>query len=119
MEIGVVVVVVLEDCHHLVVPDNRFLHSVDAAMFVDDDACSGADSEGISHFSGVCTPIAHVVEFFSQDFLDSFDCMACRFAISGTDGLDYVGNGHVLKSHWWRGNTVVDGVAHTVHYGQF
>ncbi len=59
----VVVIVVLEDCHHLVVPDNGFSHSVDAAITIDDDACSSADSEGISHFSGVCTPIAHVVEF--------------------------------------------------------
>ncbi len=77
------------------VPDNGFSHNFDAAIFVDDDACSGADSEGISHFSGVCTPIAHVIEFFGQDFLDSFDCRACRFAIVGTDGFDYVGNGHV------------------------
>jgi hypothetical protein len=77
MEIGVVVVVILEDCYHLVVSYNRLSHGFDAAIFVDDDACSGTDSEeGISHFSGVCTPIAHVVEFFSQDFLDSFDCMA-------------------------------------------
>ena len=80
MEIGVVVIVVLEDCHHLVVPDNGFSYSFDAAIFVDDDACSSADSEGISHFGGVCAPIAHVVEFSSQDLLDSFDCMACHFA---------------------------------------
>ncbi len=65
------------------VRDNGISHSVDAAIFIDDGACSSADSEGISHISGVCTPIAHTVEFFGQDFIDSLDRMACRFAISG------------------------------------
>ncbi len=69
MEIGVVVIVVLEDSHHSMVPDNRFSHGFDAAIFDDYDACSGADSEGISHFGGVCAPIAHVVEFFGQYFV--------------------------------------------------
>ncbi len=77
--------------------DNAISHSVDAAIFIDDDACSSADSEGISHFSGVCTPIAHIVEFFGQDFLDSFDRMTCRFAIIGTNGFDYVGNGSCFE----------------------
>ncbi len=86
LKIGVVVAIVLEDCHHLVVSYNRLSHGFDVAIFVDDDACSG-----------VCTPIAHVVEFFSQDFFDPFHCMACRFAISGTDSFDYVGNGYVSK----------------------
>ncbi len=42
-----------------------------------------------------------------------------RFAISGTDGFDYVGNGHILKGDWWRGNNVMNGIAYTVHYGPF
>ncbi len=46
VEIGVVVVIVLEDCHHLVMLYNRLSHRFDAAIFVDDDdACSGADDD--------------------------------------------------------------------------
>ncbi len=66
----------------------------------------------------MCAPITRVVEFFSQDFLDSFDCVACRFAVSGTDSFDYVKDGHVLKCHWWRGNDMADGVAYAVRDGQ-
>ncbi len=90
---------------------NRLSYGFDAAIFVDDDARSSADSEGVSHFSGVCTPIAHVVEFFSQGSLT-------LLIVCGTDNSDYFGNDHVLKCHWWRGNDVADGVAYTVYDGQ-
>ncbi len=42
MDIEVVVVVVLEDCHHLVVSYNRLSYGFDAAIFVDGDACRAA-----------------------------------------------------------------------------
>ncbi len=93
-------VIVLEGCHYLVVSYNRLSQGFGAAIFVDGDSCRSADSESISHFRGVCTSIAQVVDFLRQHFIDSFDCVACRFATCGTDSLDYVRDGHVLKRHW-------------------
>jgi hypothetical protein len=39
------------------------------------------------------------------------------YVICGTDSLDYVRYGHVLKCHWWWGNDMADGVAYAIHDG--
>ena len=52
-EIRVVVVIILEYCHHLVVSYNGFSQGFDTTIFVNDNACRRADSVEILTNTGI------------------------------------------------------------------
>jgi hypothetical protein len=72
----VMVIVVFENCHHLMVSYGLTgLRRSDIRRWWFLPKCWG---ESILHFRGVCAPIAHVVKFLlRQDFLDPSDCLCC------------------------------------------